>query len=89
MIRSMSKGRRAFALVVVIIVAQPRRFNLSSALGDERADKEAGGHAGEAEEKGSESDLVSGLEGWQAAEGGLLGLEAAFLHEVEEAGYEG
>ena len=57
-------------------------------LGDEGADEEAGGHAGEAEEEGLEGDLVGGFEGWKPGEGGGLLLEAALLNQVEERGHE-
>ncbi len=57
-------------------------------LGDERADEEAGGHAGQAEEEGLEGYLVGGFEGWEPGEGGGFLLEAALLNQVQERGQE-
>ncbi len=58
-------------------------------LGDEGADEETGGHAGEADKEGLEGDLVYDFERWKPREGGGLLLEAALLDEVEERCYEG
>ncbi len=57
-------------------------------LGDEGADEETGGHAGQAEEEGLEGDLVRGFEGREPGESGILLLEAALLNEVKEGGQE-
>ena len=53
-------------------------------LGDERADEQAGGHAGEAEEEGFEGDLVGCLERREPGEGGRFLLEAALLNEIQK-----
>jgi len=58
-------------------VAEVRRAD--GGLRDERADEQAGGHAGEAEEEGFESDLISCLERWEPGEGGGFLFEAALL----------
>ena len=55
-------------------------------LGDERADEEAGGHAGKAEEERPEGDLVGGFERWEPGDGGGFLFEAALLDEVEHGG---
>ena len=55
-------------------------------LGDERADEQADGHAGKAEEERLECDLVGGVERGEPGDGGCLLLEAAFLDQVEKGG---
>ena len=57
-------------------------------LGDERADEQAGSHAGEAEEEGLESYLVGGFEGRKPREGGRFLLEATLLNQVQQRGDE-
>jgi hypothetical protein len=69
-------------------VAEIRRAD--GGLGDERADEEAGGHAGKSEEEGFEGDLIQDLEGGlkdgEPREGGGFLFEAALLNQVEERG---
>lgn len=67
-------------------VAEVRRAD--GGLGDERADEQAGGHAGKAEEERLEGDLVGGFERREPGEGGRLLFEAALLNQVQERGDE-
>ena len=55
-------------------------------LGNEGADEESGGHAGQAEEEGLEGYLVGGFEGREPRGGWGFLLEAALLNQVEERG---
>ncbi len=57
-------------------------------LGDERADEQAGGHAGQAEEERLEGDLVGSFQGRERRQGGGFLFQAAFLNEVEQRGEE-
>ena len=55
-------------------------------LGEGGADEEPGRHAGQAEEETFQAKLIGGFERRQAAQGGLLVLEAALLNEIKHGG---
>ncbi len=59
-----------------------------SLLGNDGADKQAGSHAGQAEEQGFKGNLVGGFERREPGEGGGFPFEAALLNEVQERGEE-
>jgi len=53
-------------------------------LGDDGADEQAGGHAGEAEEESLEGDLIGGFERRKPLERRGFSLETALLNEIEK-----
>jgi hypothetical protein len=59
-------------------------------LGDERADEQAGGHAGEPEEESLEGDLVDCFERWEPGGVGssVFGFEATLLSQIEDGSKE-
>ena len=57
-------------------------------LGNQRTSQQTQGHAREADDQGTEGDLVNSIQGRQMTEDAadLLTFQASFLHQVEQTG---